>query len=92
MGKKRVVRGRRIRTPKKIGGILPLLLPLIASLGAMGSTLGLINRRKTGKGLRRRKTTSRRRKTRRGRGLQLYPWSPQTPWLMSEESKKKYPY
>jgi hypothetical protein len=96
-----MARKRQGRRKRKVGGFLPLIPAIIGAIGTLaGGAAGIasaVNQSKTRKllqdAIRAKKIGAgirRKRRRRRGRGLQLYPWSSTTPWLMSQ-SKKKMP-
>ena len=102
-GGKTTKKRRRLRTPKKLGGIIPIL-PILGALGMLATGASSVATAVTSAQARKKKLEETQRhnkameakgggiwrKRRRGRGLQLYPWSPATPWL-SSQSKKIFP-
>lgn len=73
--------GRRLRTPKKVGGFLPLLLPILGALGALaGGGAGIAKTVIDAKNAQKKMAEAERHNRAvelsiaKGRGLQLYPY------------------
>lgn len=91
--------GRRIRTPKKVGGFLPLLLAGLGALGsAAGGAAGIAKAVNEAKAASKRLAEAERHNKaveamllKKGRGLQLHPWAPNSSTWLSPRVKKKLP-
>jgi hypothetical protein len=87
MKRTRARKGRRLTTPRKVGGIIPFLIPLLGALGAIGSAAGgaagitraVQSAQQAKKALaeatRHNKAIEAAVLTRKGTGLRLGPWS-----------------